>query len=291
LDMLKLGLPAGSLQESTLEMFRKAGYRINVEGRSYFPYIDDEEMECTLIRAQEIPVYVQEGILDVGITGKDWITETGVEDVEEVAELIYSRRGLRPIRLVLAVPQESDINSVKDLEGKKIATELVNSTRRYLEENGVSAQVVFSWGATEVKPPKLADAISELTETGSSLKANNLRILDTIITSTPRVIVHPEAWKDERKKKKIENMITLLKGALHADKMVGLKMNISEENLQKAMEMLPAMRRPTVSRLYNEDWVAVETVVEEKEVKELICRLKEIGAEGILEYTINKVIP
>jgi len=291
LDILKLGLPAGSLQEPTLEMFRKAGYRIDLEERSYFPAIDEENVECTLIRAQEIPVYVEEGILDVGITGKDWITETGVEGIKEVAELTYSRRGLRPIRLVLAVPEDSEITGVKDLEGKKIATELVHSTRKFLEENGVNAQVVFSWGATEVKPPKLADAISELTETGSSLRANNLRILDTILTSTPRVVVRPDVWEDPEKRKKIENMVTLLKGALMADKMVGLKMNISEENLKKAMEVLPALRNPTVSRLYNEDWVAVETVVEEKNVKELICQLKEIGAEGILEYTINKIIP
>ncbi len=291
MNLIKLGLPAGSLQESTLEIFRKAGYKISLEERSYFPYVDDEEIECTLIRAQEIPLYVQEGVLDVGITGKDWITETGVSDVEEIAELTYSRRGLRPIRLVLAVPRDSGINSVKGLEGKKIATELVNSTREYLSKHGVNAQVVFSWGATEVKPPKLADAISELTETGSSLRANNLRILDTILTSTPRVIVNPHSWQNQWKRKKIENMVTLLKGVLLAERKVGLKMNISEENLRKAMQILPALRRPTVSKLFDEEWVAVETVVEEKEVKELICRLKEVGAEGILEYSLNKIIP
>lgn len=291
MEMIKLGLPSGSLQEPTLEIFRKAGYRITLESRSLFPYIDDEQIECTLIRAQEIPVYVQDGILDVGITGKDWIMETGVQDVEEVAELTYSRSGMRPIRLVLAVPVDSDITRVEDLEGKKIATELVHNTRQYLLSKGVNAQVVFSWGSTEVKPPKLADAISELTETGRSLQANQLRILDTILTSTPRVAVNRHSWQNPWKKKKIEDMVTLLKGALMAEQKVALKMNISEENLKKAMEVLPALRRPTISNLYEEGWVAIETIVEEKEVKDLICQLKEMGAEGILEYSLNKIIP
>jgi len=291
LEIIKLGLPTGSLKEPTLEIFRKAGYRISQESRSLFPYIDDENMECTLIKPQEIPLYIQDGILDVGITGKDWMEETGAEKLEEVAELTYSRSGMRPIRLVLAVPVDSDIYSLKELEGKKIATELVNVTRQYLMNKGIKAQVVFSWGSTEVKPPRLADAISELTETGQSLKANRLRVLETVLTSTPRVVVNNESWKNSWKKKKIENMVTLLRGALKAEKKVALKMNISEENLKRAMEMLPALRRPTVSSLYEEGWVAVETIVEEKEVKELICQLKEIGAEGILEYSLNKIIP
>jgi len=290
MSKLKLGLPAGSLKESTLEIFKKAGYNVNVSDRSYYPYIDDEEIECVLIRAQEIPIYVQENILDVGLTGKDWITEMSA-DVEEVAELTYSRSGLRPVRLVLAVPYDSGIESVKELEGKKIATELVHTTRKYLEENGVNASVVYSWGATEVKPPVLADAISELTETGRSLKANNLKILETILVSTPRLIVNKESWQDSWKKKKIENMITLLQGALFAEQKVALKMNVSENNLQNVMEMLPALRKPTVSNLFEGGWVAVETVVDEKDVKDLIGKLKDAGAEGIIEYPLNKIVP
>ncbi len=290
MSKLKLGLPAGSLKESTLEIFKKAGYNVNVSDRSYYPYIDDEEIECVLIRAQEIPIYVQENILDVGLTGKDWITEMSA-DVEEVAELTYSRSGLRPVRLVLAVPYDSGIESVKELEGKKIATELVHTTRKYLEENGVNASVVYSWGATEVKPPVLADAISELTETGRSLKANNLKILETILVSTPRLIVNKESWQDSWKKKKIENMITLLQGALFAEQKVALKMNVSEDNLQNVMEMLPALRKPTVSNLFEGGWVAVETVVDEKDVKDLIGKLKDAGAEGIIEYPLNKIVP
>ncbi len=291
MEIVKLGLPTGSLKEPTLEIFRKAGYRISVEARSYFPIIDDEGMECTLIKPQEIPLYVQDGVLDVGITGKDWLEEAGSEEIEEVAELTYSRSGMRPVRLVLAVPYDSPITRVEELEGKKIATELVHNTRQYLEQKNIKAQVVFSWGSTEVKPPWLADAISELTETGSSLRANHLRIIDTILVSTPRVVVNHNSWKISWKKKKIEHMVTLLQGALTAEKRVALKMNISEENLKVAMEMLPALRRPTISNLYEEGWVAVETIVEEREVKELIGRLKEVGAEGILEYSLNKIIP
>ena len=290
MSKLKLGLPAGSLKESTLEIFKKAGYNVNVSDRSYYPYIDDEEIECVLIRAQEIPIYVQEHILDVGLTGKDWITEMSA-DVDEVAELTYSRSGLRAVSLVLAVPYDSGIESVKELEGKKIATELVHTTRKYLEENGVNASVVYSWGATEVKPPVLADAISELTETGRSLKANNLKILETILVSTPRLIVNKESWQDSWKKKKIENMIMLLQGALFAEQKVALKMNVSEDNLQNVMEMLPALRKPTVSNLFEGGWVAIETVVDEKDVKDLIGKLKDAGAEGIIEYPLNKIVP
>nr|HPZ64593.1 ATP phosphoribosyltransferase [Bacillota bacterium] len=233
---------------------------------------------------------VEEGVLDVGLTGKDWIMETEA-DVEEVGELTYSRQGLRPVRLVLAVPVDSDFKEVSDLEGKRIATELVQCTRRYLEQHGVNATVLFSWGATEVKPPLLADAISELTETGRSLKANNLRILATILTSTPRLIMNRESVRDPWKRKKVEHMLTLLKGALLAEQKVGLKMNVHRDNLSKVIELLPALRRPTISSLWEEDWVAVETVIDEKQARELICRLKEAGAEGIIEYSLNKIIP
>ena len=287
---LKLGLPAGSLQKTTIEMFKKAGFNINVGDRSYFPSIDDEEVECTLIRAQEIPKYVQEGVLDVGLTGKDWIVETKSE-VVEAAELVYSKQGMKPIKLVLAVPNDSPVKEVKDLEGKKIATELVEATRDYLKSHNVDARVEFSWGATEVKPPKLADAIAELTETGRSLRANNLRILDVIMESTTRVAVNKDSWEDPWKRKKIENMITLLKGALLAEEKVGLKMNVSKENLDKVLNLLPALRKPTISHLHQSDWVAIETVIDEKKVRELVHKLKEVGAEGIIEYSLNKIIP
>ena len=287
---LKLGLPAGSLQETTLEMFKKAGYHISIGERSYYPYIDDEEIECVLMRAQEIPKYVDEQVLDVGITGKDWITETGAQ-VEEMAELTYSKRGLRPVRLVLAVPQDSDIQSVADLEGKRIATELVETTRRFLASKGISASVIFSWGATEVKPPLLADAIAELTETGRSLKANHLRIIETILVSTPRVIMNKESYRDPWKRKKVEHMVTLLRGALLAEQKVMLKMNVHRENLDAVIALLPALRKPTISNLYDEEWVAIESVVDEKTVRDLICKLKDAGAEGIIEYPLNKIIP
>jgi len=287
---LKLGLPAGSLQKTTIEMFKKAGFNINVGDRSYFPSIDDEEIECTLIRAQEIPRYVQEGVLDVGLTGKDWIVETKSE-VVEAAELVYSKQGMKPIKLVLAVPNDSPVKEVKDLEGKKIATELVEATRDYLQSHDVNARVEFSWGATEVKPPKLADAIAELTETGRSLRANNLRILDVIMESTTRVAVNKDSWEDSWKRKKIENIITLLKGALLAEEKVGLKMNVSKENLEKVLNLLPALRNPTISYLHESDWVAIETVIDEKKVRELVHKLKEAGAEGIIEYSLNKIIP
>ncbi len=285
-----MGLPAGSLQESTMEIFKKAGYNINIGERSYYPHIDDEEIECVLIRAQEIPKYVAAQVLDVGLTGKDWIVETGVE-VEEVAELAFSKRGLRPVRLVLAVPRDSEINAVTDLEGKRVATELVETTRRYLQSKGVSATVLFSWGATEVKPPLLADAIAELTETGRSLKANNLREIETILVSTPRVIMNAASWSDPWKKKKVEHMVTLLKGALLAEQKVMLKMNVHRDNLERVIAKLPALRQPTVSTLSEDCWVAVESVVEEKTVRDLVYELKEAGAEGIVEFPLNKIIP
>ena len=287
---LKLGLPAGSLQNTTLDMLKKAGYNIHIGDRSYYPYIDDEEIECVLMRAQEIPKYVEDRVLDVGLTGKDWITETSA-DVVEMADLNYSKRGLRPVRLVLAVPQDSPFQKAEDLEGKKIATELVETTRRYFAEKGVTVSVYFSWGATEVKPPLLADAIAELTETGRSLKANNLKVIETLLVSTPRVIMNHESAKDTWKLKKVENMITLLKGALLAEQKVMLKMNVHSENLPKVIDLLPALRRPTISNLCADNWVAVESVVDEKVVRNLICELKEAGAEGILEFPMNKIIP
>jgi ATP phosphoribosyltransferase len=290
MNKLKLGLPAGSLQNTTMEIFKKAGYNIHIGERSYYPYIDDEEVECVLMRAQEIPKYVEDQVLDVGITGKDWIVETAV-DVFELADLNYSKRGLRPVRLVLAVPQDSPINKVEDLEGKRIATELVESTRRFLLEKGVNAHISFSWGATEVKPPLLADAIAELTETGRSLKANGLRVVETILVSTPRVIMNHASWNDPWKKKKVERMITLLKGALLAEQKVMLKMNVHRDNLSKIIKLLPALREPTVSNLCADNWVAVESVVDEVKVRTLVCELQEAGAEGILEFPMNKIIP
>jgi len=290
LPKLKLGLPAGSLQEPTMEIFRKAGYNISIGERSYYPYVDDEDIECVLMRAQEIPKYVEDAVLDAGLTGKDWINESGAQ-VEEIAELTYSKRGLRPVRLVLAVPENSEIKQLSDLQGKRIATELVESTRRYLQEKGIQSTVSFSWGATEVKPPLLADAIAELTETGRSLKANHLRIIDTILVSTPRVIMNRESRRDDWKKKKVEHMVTLLKGALLAEQKVMLKMNVHTENLEKVIAMLPALRKPTISNLCEDNWVAVESVVDEKKVRDLICKLKDAGAEGIIEYPLNKIIP
>lgn len=290
MNSLKLGLPAGSLQELTLEIYKKAGYDISIGQRSYYPNIDDEEIECVLMRAQEIPKYVEEKVLDVGLTGKDWICETDA-DVVEVAELAFSKRGLRPVRLVLAVLEDSSIKSVADLEGKRIAAELVETTRRYLQEKGVSASVIFSWGATEVKPPLLADAIADLTETGRSLKANNLRIIETILVSTPRIIMNHDSWADPWKRKKVEQMVTLLKGAMLAEQKVMLKMNVHRDQLEQVIAMLPALRRPTVSNLCEDGWVAIESVVDEKAVRDLICKLKDAGAEGIIEYPLNKIIP
>ena len=267
----------------------KAGFTIRVNDRSYIPYVDDEELEIRLIRAQEISRYVEHGYLDCGITGLDWIMENGSK-VYEVGEFIFSKATSRPARWVLCVPEESPIKSVKDLEGKRIATEVVNLTKKYLKKHNVKAEVEFSWGATEVKAHELVDAIVELTETGSSLKANNLRIIDTILVSTPRLIANIESWKDEWKRKKIETIALLLRGALEAESKVGIKMNVAEENLQSLISSLPALRNPTISQLSQKGWFAIDTVIDEKIVRDLIPKLKEFGAEGIIEYPLNKVV-
>jgi ATP phosphoribosyltransferase len=287
--ILRLGIPKGSLEDATIKMFRNAGFEITIRPRSYFPDIDDEEIECMLIRAQEMARYVSDGILDVGLTGKDWIIESKV-DVVEVEDLVYAKQSTTPVRWVLAVPEDSPIQSVKDLEGKRIATEAVGLTQEYLRKHGVNASVEFSWGATEVKPPRLADAIVEITETGSSLRANNLRIVDTVLVSTTKLIANKEAWQDTWKKKKIENIAMLLKGALNAKGKVGLKMNVAEKDLKKILDILPALHNPTVSQLSEKDWVAVETIIDEKIVRDIIPQLKQRGAEGIVEYPLNKII-
>ncbi len=287
---LKLGLPKGSLQESTLKLFRKAGYHITLSSRSYYPTFDDTEIEALLIRAQELARYVEAGILDCGLTGRDWIMEQNA-DVREIAELIYAKEGLRPVKWVIAVPDSSPIKRVKDLKGKRIATELVGYTRKYLKSKGVKADVDFSWGATEVKPPYLADAIVELTETGTSLKANNLRIIETILESSTRFIANKKAWQNRWKRRKMENMVMLLRGALAAEEQVGLKMNVSAKSLKRVMTLLSAMHSPTVSPLSDEGWYALEVITNEKVVRDLIPKLKMAGASGIVEYQLNKVIP
>ncbi len=287
---LRLGLPAGSLQEAAADLFRRAGYKITFHNRSYYPTIDDEEIDCLLIRAQEMARYVQDGVLDAGITGYDWIVETGAQ-VVEVAELVFSKVSRRPVRWVLCVPEDSPVRSVHDLQGKRIATEAVGLTRRYLEKHGVQAKVEFSWGATEVKPPKLADAIVEVTETGSSLRANRLRIVDEVLVSTPRFIANPQAYQDPWKRQKIDDIVLMLRGALEAEGKVGLMMNVPRNRLQQVLELLPALHRPTVSSLADEDWVDVLTVVDESVVRHIVPRLKAAGARGIVEYPLNKVIP
>jgi ATP phosphoribosyltransferase len=287
---LRIGLPKGSLQESTLKLFRKAGYHINVSSRSYYPSFDDPEIEAMLIRAQEMAGYVENGIIDCGLTGKDWIMEQNVE-VHEVAELIYAKEGLRPVKWVIAVPNDSKIKTVKDLNGKRIATELVGFTKRYLKSKGVKAEIDFSWGATEVKPPHLADAIVELTETGTSLRANNLRIVETILESSTRFISNKKAWQDKWKKQKMENLVLLLQGALAAEEKVGLKMNAPAKSLKRIMTLLSAMHSPTISALSDEGWYALEVMINERLVREIIPKLKMAGASAIVEYPLNKVIP
>jgi len=289
MSILQLGIPKGSLQDSTIDIFAKAGYKITVSSRSYYPVINDDDIECMLIRAQEMARYVDEGILDAGLTGMDWIRETDA-NVVEVEELVYGKVGKNPLRWVLAVPENSEIQSIKDLEGKRIATEVVNLTNKFLAEHKVNATVEFSWGATEVKPPKLADAIVEITETGSSIKANHLRIIDVVCTSNTWLIANNETWKDAAKRTKIEKLALLLKSVLSAESRVGLMMNVKRDNIQGIIEMLPALNRPTVSPLIDSDWVALNTVVEEKVVRNIIPQLLERGAEGIIEYALNKVV-
>jgi ATP phosphoribosyltransferase len=287
---LKLGLPKGSLQEATFKLFAKAGFRVQVGSRSYYPTIDDPDIECIMVRAQEMARYVDNGIFDVGLTGKDWVLEQNA-DVVEVAELRYAKGGLNPVRWVVAVPEDSSMRTLKDLKGKRIATELVGYTKRYLKSKGVSADVEFSWGATEVKPPQLADAIVELTETGSSLRANKLRIIDVMLESTTRIIVNKKAWKDPWKKKKIENMAMLLQGALAAEEKVGLKMNAPKASLKEICGLLPSMHAPTISHQTDPEWVSLEVILDERQARDLIPRLKRRGASGIVEYPLNKVIP
>lgn len=287
--ILKLGIPKGSLEEATVKLFAKAGYEIRIKSRSYFPSIDDEEIECMLIRAQEIARYVADGVLDAGLTGKDWIMENRV-DVVEIADLVYSKQSSRPIRWVLAVPNDSDIQSVKDLQGKRIATEAVNLTTDYLKKHGVTAHVEFSWGATEVKPPKLADAIVEITETGSSLRANNLRIVETMLESNTKFIMNRSAHKDDWKRDKVERLVLMLKSAMDANGKVGLMMNVPKAQLAAVMKILPAGKKPTLAELSDKDWVDLNVILDEKIVREIAPDLKKAGAEDIVEYPLNKII-
>ena len=291
MTVLKIGFPAGSLKDSTFNLLQKAGYRIRLASRSYVPDIDDPELEGMMFRAQEIAQYVERGVLDVGLTGKDWILESAA-DVVEIDELVYSKSTSRPIRWVIAVPENSPIQSIEDLQGKRIASELVKATRRFLEERGIEAEVEFSWGTTEAKAgiPGLVDAIVELTETGSSLRANRLRIVDTVCESTTRFIANKAAWDDPWKREKAQNLLMLLKGALEAEAKVGLKMNVARKNLEAVIAKLPALHTPTVSNQLDDDWVAVEIITDEKIVRDLIPQLKRVGAEGIIEYPLNKVV-
>jgi len=288
-NILKLGIPAGSLKDATAALFKKAGYNITFSSRSYFPSIDDDDIECLLIRAQEMARYVENGILDAGITGHDWVQETQA-DVHEVCELVFSKVSRRPVRWVLCVPEDSPVQSVKDLEGKRIATEAVGLTKAYLQKHGVNAEVEFSWGATEVKPPRLADAIVEVTETGSSLRANNLRIVDEVIQSTTRLIANQDAWKDEWKQEKLNNIALMLQSCLAAEGKVGLMMNIRRGDLDKILDELPALKDPTVSSLSDPDWVAVNTIIDESTVRHIVPELRAAGATGIVEFPISKII-
>jgi ATP phosphoribosyltransferase len=286
---LKLGLPKGSLQEATFTLMHKAGFHFSVRERSYFPSIDDEEIEAMLLRAQEIPRYVEDGVFDAGLTGKDWIVENGV-DIIEVADLIYAKQSMRPVKWVLAVHEDSSIRKVQDLKGHRIATEAVNITKNYLKKHKVDAIVEFSWGATEVKAPDLVDAIVEVTETGSSLRANHLRIVDVVLESTTKLIANKASWKNPWKREKIESIAMLLQGAIAAEEKVGLKMNLKKAHIEKILRILPALRKPTISELSEEGWVALETIVDEDVVRAIIPKLKRVGAEGIIEYPLNKVI-
>ena len=288
-QQLRFGLPKGSLQDATVEKLAKAGWNVGVSSRSYLPYVDDSDLEIRTIRAQEMSIYVERGYLDCGITGLDWIQENNSK-VQEVGEFLFSKATRRPARWVLAVPEKSKIKSVKDLEGKLIATEVVGMTKRWLKKHGIKADVEFSWGATEVKAHELVDAIVEVTETGNSLRANNLRIVEELMSSTPRLIANKTAWKDAWKREKIETMAMLLRGAIDAETKVGLKLNIKQANLDKLLKNLPSLRKPTINQLAQDDWVAVDTVIDEHVVREIIPELKAAGAEGIVEYPLNKVV-
>ena len=287
--LLMLGLPKGSLQDSTIKLFGKAGFNISVSSRSYRPSIDDEKLDGRFVRAQEVSRYVEYGYFDCGLTGQDWVKEND-SDVVEVCSLVYSRASNKPSKWVIAVPEASTVQTVKDLEGKRIATEVVNITRQYLKENGVNAEVEFSWGATEVKVPDLVDAIVDLTETGNSIRANNLRIVDTLLNTNTVLIANKVSWENPAKRKKIENIALLLTSALEANSKVGLKLNIEKSKLEAILADLPALRNPTINRLTDESWVAIDTILDEKVVREIIPELKERGAEGIIEYPLNKVV-
>jgi ATP phosphoribosyltransferase len=287
--ILKLGLPAGSLQEATGDLFRKAGYKVTFAGRSYYPAVDDPEIQCTLLRAQEMPRYVEDGSLDCGLTGYDWVVENDAK-VVEVAELVFSKVSRRPVRWVLAVPNDSPVRSPKDLQGKRVATEVVNLTRRWLAGHGVEAHVEFSWGATEVKPPRLADAIVEVTETGSSLRANNLRIVCDVLQSTTRFIANERAYAEPWKKQKVDDLVLMLQGAMAAEGRVGLMMNVRKADLESVLKILPALQNPTVSSLSDPEWVAVNTILSEDAVRHIVPQLKAAGARGIVEYPLNKII-
>ncbi len=288
-SILRLGIPAGSLQTATIELFERAGYRIKISSRSYFPSIDDPEIECMLIRAQEMARYVEQGILDAGITGKDWVLESGA-DVVEICELTFSKVSRRPVRWVLCVPEDSPVQTVQDLQGKRIATEAVGLATRFLQEYGVTARVEFSWGATEVKPPRLADAIVEVTETGNSLRANNLRIVAEILQSTPRLVANQQAFADAWKREKLENIALMLKSCLTAEGRVGLMMNVHRDDLQHVLDLLPALQNPTISSLSDPNWLDVNTIVDESVVRTVAPKLRAAGARGIVEYAINKII-
>lgn len=286
---LKLGIPKGSLENATIELFRRAGFNITTSSRSYFPSIDDPEIDCMLIRAQEMARYVEDGVLDAGLTGRDWVEENEAH-VETVADLIYAKQSFGKVRWVLAAPENSAYRTIQDLQDKVIATELVSTTRRYLQSKGVQAKVEFSWGATEVKPPELADAIVEVTETGSSLRANKLRILETVLESNTQLIANSDSWRDEWKRRKLEDIKMLLEGAMNALGKVGLMLNVKRIDLTAVLSVLPALKNPTVSQLSDEEWVAVNTILEEATVRNIIPRLKEAGAQGIVEYPLNKIV-
>jgi len=287
---LKLGLPKGSLEQATIALFRRAGYEITTTSRSYYPAIDDPEIECLLVRAQEMARYVQDGVLDAGLTGRDWVVEAEAE-VETVADLVYAKQSFGKVRWVLAVPEDSPVQDPRDLEGKTVATELVGATRRYLDRHGVRAKVEFSWGATEVKPPVLADAIVEVTETGSSLRANKLRVVDTVMESNTQLIANRAAWGDTWRRAKIEDLRLMLTAAIGALGKVGLMLNVRRAQLDPVLAVLPALRRPTLSPLSEEGWLAVNTILDESTVRAILPRLKAAGAEGIVEYPLNKIVP